>query len=155
MLAGMAFGLLHGVLTVPFGLSHVVLAFTLLATAAAYFAYRLALPEVTGPPKITPFAPWPIPGLAAIPLIGEGFFAQTPLTYAGFAVAGLTALVLFRTPLGLALRAASEPPGRGRGAGPFRHCAAHRRGCGRIGADGRGRRLPDAFRPFPPSSSRW
>ncbi|RWR52331.1 ABC transporter permease [Sinirhodobacter ferrireducens] len=112
MLAGMAFGLLHGVLTVPFGLSqHVVgLGITLLATAAAYFAYRLALPEVTSPPKITPFAPWPIPGLAAIPLIGEGFFAQTPLTYAGFVVAGLTALVLFRTPLGLALRAAGENP---------------------------------------------
>lgn len=112
MLAGMAFGLLHGVLTVPFGLSqHVVgLGITLLATAAAYFAYRLALPEVTSPPKITPFAPWPVPGLAAIPLIGEGFFAQTPLTYAGFAVAALTALVLFRTPLGLALRAAGENP---------------------------------------------
>jgi len=111
-LAGMAFGLLHAVLTVPFGLSqHVAgLGITMLATASAYFAYRLALPEVTSPPKIEPFQPLAIPGLSAIPLVGEGFFTQTPMTYLAFAVAGLTALVLFRTPLGLAVRAAGENP---------------------------------------------
>lgn len=56
MLAGMTFGLLHGALTVSFGLSqHVVgLGITLLATAAAYFAYRLALPEVTSRPRSPP-----------------------------------------------------------------------------------------------------
>jgi len=110
--AGMAFGLLHAVLTVPFGLSqHVAgLGITMLATASAYFAYRLALPEVTSPPKIEPFQPLEIPGLSAIPLIGEGFFTQTPMTYLAFVVAGLTALVLFRTPLGLAVRAAGENP---------------------------------------------
>ena len=37
-------------------------------------------------------------------------FAQTPLTYLAFAVVGLTAFVLYRTPLGLALRAAGENP---------------------------------------------
>jgi len=110
--AGMAFGLLHAVLTVPFGLSqHVAgLGITMLATASAYFAYRLALPEVTSPPKIEPFQPFEIPGLSAIPLIGEGFFTQTPMTYLAFVVAGLTALILFRTPLGLAVRAAGENP---------------------------------------------
>lgn len=110
--AGALFGLLHATLTVPFGLSqHVVgLGVTLLATSTAYFAYRLALPEVTSPPKITPFAPLPIPGLSAIPLIGPAFFAQTAMTYLAFAVAGLTALVLYRTPLGLAIRAVGENP---------------------------------------------
>ena len=46
-LTGMAFGLLHGVLTVPLGLSqHVVgLGITLLATAVASYAYRVALPR--------------------------------------------------------------------------------------------------------------
>ncbi|MEH6772393.1 MAG: ABC transporter permease [Cereibacter changlensis] len=110
--AGMLFGLLHATLTVPFGLSqHVVgLGVTLLATSTSSFAYRLMLPEVTSPPKIEPFAVWPVPGLSEIPLIGPALFQQTPLTYAAFAVAGLTALVLFRTPLGLALRAAGENP---------------------------------------------
>ena len=53
---GMAFGLLHAVLTVVFSLSqHVVgLGITLLATSASYYAYRLSLPEVTSPPRIEP-----------------------------------------------------------------------------------------------------
>lgn len=111
-LAGAAFGLLHGVLVVPFGLSqHVVgLGITLLATSASYFAYRLALPEVTSPPKIEPFAVWEVPVLSDLPLVGEALFSQTPLTYAAFVCAGLVALGLYRTPLGLALRAAGENP---------------------------------------------
>ena len=112
MLCGMAFGLVQAVLTVPFGLSqHVVgLGVTMLATATASFAYRLALPEVTSPPKITPFQPLNLPILSDIPFLGPVLFQQTALTWAGFAVAGLTAFVLFRTPLGLALRAAGENP---------------------------------------------
>ncbi len=112
MAAGMLFGLLHSVLTVPFGLSqHVVgLGVTLLATSTSSFAYRLMLPEVTSPPKIEPFQPIEIPLLSDIPLLGEALFSQTALTYAAFGVALLTAWVLFRTPLGLALRAAGENP---------------------------------------------
>ncbi|MBE0452523.1 ABC transporter permease [Roseovarius autotrophicus] len=112
MLAGMLFGLLHGTLTVPFGLSqHVVgLGITLLATASAYFAYRLALPRVTAPPRIEPFQPLPIPILSDIPLIGPALFSQTPLTYLAFGLVGVVSFVLFRTPLGLALRAAGENP---------------------------------------------
>lgn len=112
MLAGMLFGLLHATLTVPFGLSqHVVgLGVTLLATSTSYFAYRLILPEVTSPPKIEPFQALEIPYLVDIPLLGPALFAQTPLTYAAFAVVGLTALTLYRTPLGLAIRAAGESP---------------------------------------------
>lgn len=110
--SGMAFGLLHGILTVPFGLSqHVVgLGITLLATATASFTYRLALPEVTSPPRIEPFQPWPIPGLSQIPFFGEALFSQTPLTYAAFITAALVAWVLMRTPLGLAIRATGENP---------------------------------------------
>jgi simple sugar transport system permease protein len=112
MLAGMLFGLLHATLTVPFGLSqHVVgLGITLLATSTSYFAYRLILPEVTSPPKIEPFQAVEVPYLVDIPLLGPALFAQTALTYAAFAVVALTALILYRTPLGLAIRAAGESP---------------------------------------------
>ncbi len=112
MLSGMGFGLLHAVLTVPFGLSqHVVgLGITLLATSASYFAYRLALPEVTSPPKIEPFQVLEIPLLSKLPLIGPALFAQTPLTYLAFATAIAVSVILFRTPLGLAVRAAGENP---------------------------------------------
>lgn len=111
-LVGMAFGLLHAFLTVPLGLSqHVVgIGITLLATSLTYFTYRLALPEVSSPPKIEPFAPLPIPGLSAIPVVGEALFAQTPLTYVAFTVVAVVAWVLYRTPLGLALRAVGENP---------------------------------------------
>lgn len=112
MLVGMLFGLLHSTLTVPFGLSqHVVgLGVTLLATSSTYFAYRLALPEVTSPPKIEAFQPLEIPILSDIPLLGPALFSQTPLTYLAFVLVAVVALVLYRTPLGLAVRAAGENP---------------------------------------------
>ncbi|WP_118135065.1 ABC transporter permease [Oceanicella sp. SM1341] len=112
LLAGMAMGLLHGLLTVPLGLSqHVTgIGITLLATSLTYYTYRLALPQVTSPPKIEAFRPLEIPVLSDIPLLGPALFAQTPLTYLAFACAGLTAFVLWRTNLGVALRAAGENP---------------------------------------------
>jgi simple sugar transport system permease protein len=112
MLSGMAFGLVHGTLTVPFGLSqHVVgLGITLLATSLTYYAYRLALPEVTSPPKIEAFQPYEIPLLSDLPVVGPALFAQTPLTYLAFVLVAVVSLTLYRTPLGLALRAAGENP---------------------------------------------
>ena len=90
MAVGMLFGLVHSLLTVPFGLSqHVVgLGVTLLATSLTYYAYRLALPEVTSPPKIEAFQPFEIPILSDIPLIGPALFSQTPLTYLAFILWG-------------------------------------------------------------------
>jgi ABC-type uncharacterized transport system permease subunit len=112
MLVGILFGLLHSTLTVPFGLSqHVVgLGVTLLATSSTYYAYRLALPEVTSPPKIEAFQPFEIPVLSDIPLLGPALFSQTPLTYLALVLVGIVGVVLYRTPLGLAVRAAGENP---------------------------------------------
>ncbi len=112
MLVGMLFGLLHSTLTVPFGLSqHVVgLGVTLLATSSTYYAYRLVLPEVTSPPKIKAFQPFEIPILSDIPLLGPALFSQTPLTYLAFVLVAVVGVVLYRTPLGLAVRAAGENP---------------------------------------------
>ena len=112
MFVGMLFGFLHSILTVPFGLSqHVVgLGVTLLATSSTYYAYRLALPEVTSPPKIDAFQPYDIPILWEIPFIGPALFSQTPFTYLAFGLVLVTSVVLYRTPLGLAVRAAGENP---------------------------------------------
>ena len=112
MASGMLFGLLHGTLTVPFGLSqHVVgLGITLLATSLTYYCYRIALPEVTSPPKIEAFQPFEIPLLSDLPVIGPALFAQTPLTYLAYVLVVVVSVTLYRTPLGLALRAAGENP---------------------------------------------
>ena len=111
-LVGALFGLLHAALTVPLGLSqHVAgLGVTLLATSLAYFTYRIVLPNVTTPPRITPFAPMSIPGLSDLPFVGPAFFQQTPLTYLAAALVLVVAYVLNRTPLGLAIRAVGENP---------------------------------------------
>ncbi|QKV17183.1 ABC transporter permease [Oricola thermophila] len=111
-LAGMVFGLLHGFMTVPLGLSqHVTgIGITLLATSLTYFVYRIALPEVTSPPKIEPFQPYAVPGLSDIPLLGPALFNQTPLTYLAYVVVAVVAWVLYRTPVGIAIRAVGENP---------------------------------------------
>ncbi len=102
MAVGAALGLLHGILTVPLGLSqHVAgIGVTLLATSLSYYFYRMVFPTVTEPPRIQPFQPLDLPGL----------FAQTPMTYLAFLLVGLTAYVLYRTPLGLAVRMVGENP---------------------------------------------
>jgi simple sugar transport system permease protein len=112
MCVGMSLGLVHSVLSVPFGLSqHVVgVGMTLLATSLTFYTYRVVLPEVSSPPKIQAFQPWEIPVLSDIPFFGEALFSQTPLTYAAFVLVGLVAFTLYRTPLGLAVRAAGESP---------------------------------------------
>jgi simple sugar transport system permease protein len=111
-LVGAGFGLLHGFLTVPLGLSqHVTgIGITLLAASLSYYAYRLALPEVTSPPKIVPFETYGVPVLSSIPVIGPAFFKQTPLTYFAFACVAVVAWFLNRTPAGLAIRTAGENP---------------------------------------------
>jgi simple sugar transport system permease protein len=112
MIVGMSLGGMHALLSVPFGLSqHVVgVGMTLLATSLTFYTYRVVLPEVSSPPKIDAFQPYEIPLLSDIPFLGEALFSQTPLTYAAFIVVIATAFVLYRTPLGLAVRAAGESP---------------------------------------------
>ncbi|WDQ99778.1 ABC transporter permease [Devosia sp. J2-20] len=111
-LAGAAFGLLHAFLTVILGLSQHVsgIGITLLATSLSYFTYRTALPDVSSPPRIVPFQPLDIPGLTDLPFIGPVLSQQTLLTVLAFALVGVVALVLYRTPLGLAIRAVGDNP---------------------------------------------
>jgi ABC-type uncharacterized transport system permease subunit len=109
---GALFGLLHAGLTVPLGLSQHVsgIGVTLLASSLSYFIYRTALPNVTTPPRIEPFRPLAIPYLSDIPFLGSALFSQTAFTYLAFAVVAIVAYVLYRTPLGLALRAVGDNP---------------------------------------------
>jgi simple sugar transport system permease protein len=105
-LTGAAFGLLHGVLTVSLGLSQHVsgLGITLLATSLASYAYRVSFPKVESPPTIQPFAD--MSAWLPLPVLG----AQTPLTLLALLLVPLLAWLLYRTPLGLALRMVGENP---------------------------------------------
>ena len=75
-----------------------------------------------------PFSRSKFPILSDIPLIGPALFSQTPLTYLAFTLVGVVWVVLYRTPLGLALRAAGENPCRRRRAGSVGHRYPHGRG---------------------------
>ena len=99
---GALLGLLHAALTVPLGLSqHVTgIGVTLLGTSLSYFVYRLVLPQASTPPTIEPFQQLDLPGA----------LAQTPLTYLAFLLVAVVAYVLYRTPVGLAVRMVGENP---------------------------------------------
>lgn len=111
-ISGVLFGLLHAMLTVPLGLSQHVsgLGITLLASALAYYLYRLIVEIGETPPTIEPFRPIEIPLLSDIPFLGEVLFAQAAPTYLALATVVILAYVLARTPLGLAVRMTGENP---------------------------------------------
>lgn len=111
-LTGAVFGLLLAFLTVGLALSqHVAgLGITLLATSLSYYGYRMAFPKVSTPPTITPFAAmdW-----LPVPLLQQ----QTALTLLALALVPAMGLVLYRTPLGLAVRMVGENPQAAEGQG--------------------------------------
>ncbi|HEX6017861.1 MAG TPA: ABC transporter permease [Burkholderiaceae bacterium] len=104
-LTGMAFGALHAGLTVALGLSQHVsgLGITLLATSLASYAYRVGFPRVESPPTIQPFAEM---SWLPLPVLDQ----QTPLTLLALLLVPALAWLLYRTPLGLALRMVGENP---------------------------------------------
>lgn len=109
---GALLGALHAMLTVGLALSqHVAgLGLTLFATSLSSYAYRVSFPKVERPPTITAFAAmdWlPVPVLTS----------QTPLTLLALLLVPAIAWLLYRTPLGLALRTVGENPAAAEGQG--------------------------------------
>jgi len=103
---GIVFGALHAALTVGLSLSQHVsgLGITLLATSLASYAYRVSFPKVDSPPTIQPFTD--MSGWLPLPVLN----AQTPLTLFALLLVPALAWLLYRTPLGLALRTVGENP---------------------------------------------
>ena len=111
-LSGAALGLLHAGLTVSLGLSQHVsgLGITLFGASLSYYVFRLTVEVGTLPPTIEPFQPVSIPGLSDLPFVGPVLFSQTAPTYLALLCVAVTAWVLARTPLGLAIRMTGENP---------------------------------------------
>jgi len=109
---GAALGLVHALLTVTLALSQHVsgLGLTMLATSLASYAYRVSFPKVERPPSIQAFAPmdW-----LPLPILNQ----QTSPTLLALALVPAIAWVLYRTPLGLALRTVGENPAAVEGQG--------------------------------------
>lgn len=111
-LTGAVLGLLHAFLTVGLALSQHVsgLGITLLATALSYYGYRVSFPKVSTPPTITPFAEM---NWLSLPILSQ----QTALTLLALLAVPVIAYVLFKTPVGLAVRMVGENPQAAEGQG--------------------------------------
>jgi simple sugar transport system permease protein len=86
------------------------LGLTLLATALSYYGYRVSFPKVNTPPTITPFSEM---AWLPIPVLNQ----QTPLTLLALLAVPLVGYVLYRSPLGLAVRMVGENPQAAEGQG--------------------------------------
>ncbi len=111
-LTGAVFGLLHAFLTVGLALSQHVsgLGITLLATSLSYYGYRVSFPKVSTPPTITPFGEM---NWLGVPILEQ----QTLLTLLALLLVPLISYLLYRTPVGLAVRMVGENPQAAEGQG--------------------------------------
>ena len=110
---GAAIGVVIAIVTVRYRADNMVTGLTANIVAAGLTSYLLRVLSGRGQPiaiHLTPLPPWPIPGLADLPVVGPLLFALPPLTY--LAIVGCIALDVFlrRTQAGLTLRATGENP---------------------------------------------
>lgn len=92
-------------------------AVTLLALGATGTLYRSIYGASGAALSIPTIAPYPIPGLSGIPFVGRALFAQPLFTYLAYALVPAIWWVMYRTHVGLALRATGEEPEASRSAG--------------------------------------
>lgn len=116
MALGIVLALIFGLLTVSLALDQIIvgLSMNILAIGATFFFYRAVFGWYVSPipPHVkTLIENTPIPLLSEIPFIGPMLFNQTIPTYLLlFVLIPLTYIMLYRTKIGLHLRACGEDP---------------------------------------------
>lgn len=110
ILAGTAGALIYAVLTVTLRANQVVtgLTLTIFGTGFTSFVGQPMLGNMAPQEIITFFAKTPVPGLSKIPFIGPVFFEQDVFVYFGYLVFMLAAVYIYKTRMGLNLRAVGE-----------------------------------------------
>lgn len=108
MAAGAAAALVFGVVTLTLQADQVAagLSLTILGSGVSAFVGR----QYVGFPAAASFGPLPIPLLSELPLLGPSLFSLNLLGYASLAILAIIAFVLYRTRVGLVLRAVGESP---------------------------------------------
>ena len=86
------------------------LAITIFAGAVGLSSYFANIWEVAKNPVPRPIIPLDVFGLSDLPVLGPILFHQTVLTYVSWVLAILATIYLFRTKIGLQLRAVGESP---------------------------------------------
>ncbi len=112
-IAGMLIALIHAVLSVSFGVSQVVsgVGINILCIGLSLTTYRSVFGMASsGVPRAPAQEAFAIPWLSDIPIIGEILFQQLPLVYIALLLVPITWFILYRTELGLKIRAVGEHP---------------------------------------------
>ncbi len=112
-IVGVMLGLVMAFFTVTLGAQqHVAgLGLTIACAGLSFYIYRINILDVGGvPPHVEPFGTIPIPYLSEIPILGDVVFNQHALIYIGIALIPISAFILFKTKLGLSIRAVGENP---------------------------------------------
>lgn len=113
MLGGLSIGIVVAIVTVRYRADNMVTGLTANILALGATTYLLRILSGHGRPlaiHLDPLAPWPIPVLSDIPVVGELLFSQPPLTYLAVIGCAVLSLWLMRTQAGLTLRATGENP---------------------------------------------
>jgi simple sugar transport system permease protein len=92
-------------------------AVTLLALGVTGTLYRSLFGASGAALTIATIAPYPIPGLSAIPFVGRALFTHPVFTYLAFTLVPAIWWVMYRSHAGLALRSIGEAPEAARAAG--------------------------------------
>lgn len=118
MLGGLVVSLLHGFLSITLVQNQSVsgLAINMLMLGVTSFLFKL-MSNGQGYQQIETFESIAIPGLSAIPLIGEAFFYCDILTYVLYVIIIRTWLFYKKTNLGLSFQAVGEHPQAAESAG--------------------------------------
>jgi general nucleoside transport system permease protein len=119
MLAGMCLAAVFALIAIGARADQIITgtAITLAAIGLTGMIYRKAYGDAGAGLSLPTFPNLPVPGLSSIPVIGPAFFNQPAPTYLAVAILPLAWWVLFRTRLGLQLRATGEAAAMARAAG--------------------------------------
>lgn len=112
LIAGVAFGgllaLFHGVLSIKYKVNQTISGTVMNIFAAGITGYLFR--QFPTDKSVSTFTQWNVPVLSQIPVIGEVFFQQQPITYITLLLIVIVHFVLFRTSWGLRTRAIGEHP---------------------------------------------
>jgi general nucleoside transport system permease protein len=119
MLAGMGLAAVFALIAIGARADQIITgtAITLAAIGLTGMIYRKAYGEAGAGLSLPTFSNLALPGLSSIPVFGPGFFNQPAPTYLAVAMLPLVWWVLFRTRLGLQLRATGEAAAMARAVG--------------------------------------
>jgi len=114
MLAGGAMALIHAFISIRFRADQIISGFAINIAAVGLTTFLNAkLSNFRGLPQVDPSGRLPtitVPVLSNIPFLGQVLFQQNIMVYIALALLAIANIVLFRTRLGLRVRAVGEHP---------------------------------------------